>query len=630
MFRTRGPWIVDDEGRRIIFRGANVSGSSKVPFRGSDAGGAGDDLSAAERLYDWRGASFVGRPFPLDEARARFRNMSAWGLRFLRLLVAWEGVEHEGPGEYDADYLSYLRAIAEEAAGAGIDLYIDPHQDVWSRWTGGDGAPAWTLIDLGFDVRALHASGAAVVYEETDDAKGTMIWPSNHNRLACATMFTLFFAGNEFAPGIRVRGEPVQEYLQGSYIRAMTEVAKALEGLPNVVGFGPMNEPALGFIGHRDASRLERATMRRGLMPSPLEAMAAGEGLRASAERWAIDALGNHRAGRGEINPKGVRAWRDGETCVWRRAGVWDMEGGKARLLRPGHFRSEGRATDRYLKPFYRRFIESIRGVLPDSLAFVEGVPNDEHPTWKADDPPLTVHAAHWYDDLTLVTKRYHRSLYVDSRTMRISLGARTVAKAYESCIGRWKVASETDMGGMPTLIGEFGLPFDMDGRKAYGAVARGEAPEKAFSRHEKALAGYYRALDALLLSATIWNYTTDNDPEEGDRWNGEDLSVYCEALGGPRALRGFSRPYAMRTAGEPLRMSFDPRAARFEFEWEIDGAVSAPTEIFLPACWYPGPLSVRTGPEGIEWNWDEGGRILSLRCGAGGRAHVAIEPGKA
>jgi hypothetical protein len=370
--------------------------------------------------------------------------------------------------------------------------------------------------------------------------------------------------------------------------------------------------------------------MRRGLMPSPFEAMAAGEGLRASAERWAIDALGNHRAGRGELNPEGVRAWRNGETCVWRRAGVWDIEGGRARLLRPGHFRSEGRATDRYLKPFYRRFIESIRGVLPDSLAFIEGIPNDEHPTWKADDPALAVHAAHWYDDLTLVTKRYQRLLYVDSRTMRISFGPRGVERAYERCIGRWKKRSETDMGGIPTLIGEFGLPFDLNGRKAYRDVSGGAESAKAFSLHERALSGYYGALDALLLSATVWNYTPDNDPEKGDRWNGEDLSIYCETQGGPRALRGFSRPYAARTAGLPLRMSFDPRRARFEFEYEIDGAVSAPTEIFLPECWYPGALRVRTEPEGIEWKWDEGERILSLRSGAGGRALVAVEPGKA
>jgi hypothetical protein len=60
----------------------------------------------------------------------------------LRLLTTWEAIEHAGPGQYDEEYLTYLRAIVEKAAEYDIACFIDPHQDVWSRWTGGDGAPA--------------------------------------------------------------------------------------------------------------------------------------------------------------------------------------------------------------------------------------------------------------------------------------------------------------------------------------------------------------------------------------------------------------------------------------------------------------------------------------------------------
>ena len=59
-----------------------------------------------------------------------------------------------------------------QAGEHGITVYIDPHQvryssprketlnltppqDVWSRWTGGDGAPGWTLEAVGFDVGKL-------------------------------------------------------------------------------------------------------------------------------------------------------------------------------------------------------------------------------------------------------------------------------------------------------------------------------------------------------------------------------------------------------------------------------------------------------------------------------------------
>ena len=107
----------------------------------------------------------MGRPFPLQEADEHLDRLRAWGLTFLRLLVPWEAVEHAGPGQYDEEYLAYLRAVVERAGHYGIDVFIDPHQDVWSRWTGGDGAPGWTLEAVGFDLckaggdrRGVHTS----------------------------------------------------------------------------------------------------------------------------------------------------------------------------------------------------------------------------------------------------------------------------------------------------------------------------------------------------------------------------------------------------------------------------------------------------------------------------------------
>ena len=40
------------------------------------------------------------------------------------------------------------------------------------------------------------------------------------------------------------------------------------------------------------------------------------------------------------INRDGVRAWRDGVRCIWRREGVWGVEQGgqRAVLLKPSHF----------------------------------------------------------------------------------------------------------------------------------------------------------------------------------------------------------------------------------------------------------------------------------------------------
>ena len=52
-----------------------------------------------------------------------------------------------------------------------------------------------------------------------------MIWPTNANKLAAATMYTLFFGGNRFAPATRIEREPVQES-QGSEGVTKTNTAK--------------------------------------------------------------------------------------------------------------------------------------------------------------------------------------------------------------------------------------------------------------------------------------------------------------------------------------------------------------------------------------------------------------------
>lgn len=162
--QAKGPWFVDGAGRTLLLRGVNLAGSSKVPYTPNGA------THLAAGFLDHRSASFVGRPFPLEQADEHFARLRAWGLTFERLLVTWEAVEHAGPGHYDEAYLRYLRAIVERAAAHGIDVFIDPHQDAWSRWTGGDGAPGWTLEAIGMDLAKLPAAGAAFTHQTAGDS----------------------------------------------------------------------------------------------------------------------------------------------------------------------------------------------------------------------------------------------------------------------------------------------------------------------------------------------------------------------------------------------------------------------------------------------------------------------------
>ncbi len=583
--RIDGHHFKDERGRTLILRGANLGGSSKVPFRPNGA------THIRKGFYDHRKVSFVGRPFPLDEADEHFVRLRAWGLTFLRFLVTWEAVEHAGPGVYDREYLDYLYDIVRKAGEHAMRLFIDPHQDVWSRMCGGDGAPGWTLEAVGMDVTRLPETGAAIAHAVHGDPFPRMIWPTNYGKLATATMFTLFFGGNDFAPRTTVDGEPVQEYLQRHYIGAMKQVAQRLKGLPHVMGYDTLNEPSPGYIGWEDLNDCG-GLLQLGESPTAFQSMLLGAGTPQEVGVYRMGWRGPRLHQRQLLNPQGARVWRDGCDCVWRQNGVWDTGAdGQPQLLRPDHFTNVGgRRVDfarDYLKPFLLRYTKAIRSADAEAIIFLGGTPGGEHPPWEPGDPEAVVNAGHWYDGATLFTKAYRPWLSVDIQTGKVVLGTRRVRRSFVQQLARIKQQGLVTMGGIPTLIGEVGIPFDMHDKRAYHS---GD-----FSLQTRAMDASLSALDANLLSYTLWNYTADNDNQHGDQWNGEDLSIFSrdqqddpdDIHCGGRALPAVIRPHARAIAGEPVRMAFDYRRGRFEFEFRHDPAVQAPTEIYLPNYHY-------------------------------------------
>jgi hypothetical protein len=617
----KGRWFVDESGRRVILRGVNLGGDCKVPF--PDGG-----TQHPSDFSGHRTVSFVGRPFPLAEADEHFARLKHWGFNCLRLLTTWEAVEHAGPGQYDTGYLDYFAAISTKAADYGFYIFIDFHQDVWSRMSGGDGAPGWTFEAVGLDFPKFHAAGAAHVMQyKYDYAKGgrqeaypQMTWSSNYRLPANGIMWTLFFAGRDMTPDFKIDGVNVQDYLQGHYIGAMRAVAERVKDMPHVIGFDTLNEPGEGWIGEalthgegEDSTGM--AAIMPGLAISPLDALLVARGTPRDIPVRALDreTFTVKEVGKERLNPNGISIWT--RPCPFEQAGVYAADG----TVRDPHYFSHraGRKLSieaDYMNPFFHRVAEAIREIRADWLVFAEVSPFRAFAGegFAPGAPERTVNASHWYDIRTLATKRFA------PRELRENLddaaGQGAVAEQYTAQLAHIaRLADTLSPDGAPTLIGEFGIPYDLDDGAAYSAWVQGDRSSVPWKRHELALGLMYDAMDKLLISSTQWNYTAANrnDAATGDNWNQEDLSIYSadqstgpnDPSSGGRAVKGFSRPFARAVQGEPKRMSFDRRSAEFTLVFDADPGLRAPTEIFIPLIHYPGGAKVDC-PDSCHAEW--------------------------
>ena len=588
MLHTDESWLRDDAGRTLLLRGVNLGGDSKVPTIPDGA------THHSDGFFDHRMVSFVGRPFPLSDASEHLSRLKSWGLTTLRFLVTWEAIEHAGPGLYDTAYLDYIEQVVRLAGEMGFIVFIDPHQDVWSRFSGGDGAPGWTLEAVGFDMTKFAETCACIVHQTHGDPFSYLVWPTNLGRLATATMFTLFFGGNDFAPHVLIEGEPVQEYLQRHYIDAVNQVVQRLKGIPGLVGFETFNEPSHGYIGWKDLAAYD-SPLRADLQPTALQSFALGDGLEQEIGFWTMG-LGAHLRGHRRMNEAHVRAWKDGMPCIWRKEGVWDTDvNGQAILLKPDYFTHVGgRAVNfaqDYLAPFLRRYTDAVRTTAPSALVFVEGEVESPPPIL-GDSYAGLVFPPHWYDIIPLLLKRMSRWLGYDLLRHRIVIGPWIIRRNFVSQLRFMREQGTQRLHG-PTVIGEIGIKYDLRGGRAFRT---GD-----YSEQEELMNRSLCAVEGSLCSATIWNYTASNTNERGDGWNGEDLSIWSADQGrdtrvlskGGRALRAIVRPYPIATAGEPIQLSFDMYRRVLRYTFRHDPAVIEPTEIFVPPFQYPFGYSV-------------------------------------
>ncbi len=80
MIRISEGRFIDKLNRSVYFRGVNLGGSSKLPF--------GISSHDKQGLKNKEAISFVGRPFPLEEANEHFLRLKTWGFNLIRFVVS--------------------------------------------------------------------------------------------------------------------------------------------------------------------------------------------------------------------------------------------------------------------------------------------------------------------------------------------------------------------------------------------------------------------------------------------------------------------------------------------------------------------------------------------------------------
>ncbi|MFD4638911.1 cellulase family glycosylhydrolase [Lentzea sp. NPDC058436] len=221
--RVSGGVFRDEHGREVVLRGFNVSGTAK--------------------LAEYRGLPFANTA---DARRSALAMKQLTGANAVRFLLTWAWIEPQR-GQIDHTYLDGVTAQLRAFTGEGIRVYLDFHQDLYSRhlfnkdsWYTGDGAPAWA------------ASG----YPK--ESCGICVhWGQNMKNNNAVTAATYDFWHNR---------NGVQDSFVNAAGAALTHVREALPAneFKLVVGVDPLNEP---YAGKYDAGQTSQTWERDLLMP---------------------------------------------------------------------------------------------------------------------------------------------------------------------------------------------------------------------------------------------------------------------------------------------------------------------------------------------------------------------------
>ncbi|MCP8718486.1 MAG: cellulase family glycosylhydrolase [Asgard group archaeon] len=601
----KGDFFDPKTGRKVVLKGINVDSQMKLPVTPYVPSYEGDSTDPNSFFFDGDNVSFVGRPFPLQEAHMHLQRIKDWGYTTIRYLITWEAMEHAGPGKYDKEFVEYTLQVLKIIGNiGGLYVFMEFHQDVWSRFSGGSGAPMWTFYAAGLDPKKFTITEAAVLHNEprfhdSSTKYRKMLWTSNYKRLAAFVMFTLFFAGRNYFPTLKLNGKNIQDYLQDHYLGAVDYLWKnVIRNLPELVengtilGFESMNEPSGGLVGHPNLKIIpDSQQLRVGTSPTAFQAMKLGMGFTCEVDEYKIAITGPRKYGSKIVDPKGTRAWLSREdakiiddhygfkrdidwpigVCIFAHEGIWkwpkdfdfnklrDMTqeqrlevSGKCEMLEPYFFtnvhekhnlvHADGTVPEKVDVEFftnnmfvdhYIRFKETIRKGNPNAFVLMLTPVLEVPPNLKNDPRKIidnkTVYCPHYYDGLSLMFKSWNVKYNVDTLgimrnrylnpVLGIVFGERAIRNCFRKQFIEMRQECNTYLGGLPIVMSETGMPFDMDDKRAYR--------NSKFISQTAAMDAISYALEGANMSHTYWCYNSGNNHKWGDNWNNEDFSFW-------------------------------------------------------------------------------------------------------
>lgn len=192
-----GTTLRDGQGRQMLFRGYNAKVTTlfDVTF---------DDGRMPEETFP-----------DLSEAEAARIEQLGWNV--LRIPLSWSGLEPH-PQAYSDAFLAKLDTVLAKAAAHHFYVFLDMHQDAYSKEIGEDGEPLWAIVLP----PAMLLQG-----------------PYSDSRRLTGPVLNAGYSF--FANANATDGRPLQD----AYVAAVQKMARHVLGNPRVLGYEDFNEPVV-------------------------------------------------------------------------------------------------------------------------------------------------------------------------------------------------------------------------------------------------------------------------------------------------------------------------------------------------------------------------------------------------